>query len=55
VPRSYDAEKTEIKFDGGDSINANGAMVAPMVVSAFGGSLESGGRFCTGAFGKNSP
>jgi hypothetical protein len=24
-----------------------------MVGSAFGGSLESGGRFCVGAFGRN--
>jgi hypothetical protein len=31
-------------------------MVAPMMglaESAFGGSLESGGRFCVGAFGRN--
>jgi hypothetical protein len=33
--------------------NANEAMVAPMVGSAFGGSLESSGRFCVGAFGRN--
>jgi hypothetical protein len=30
--------------------SANEAMVAE---SAFGGSLESGGRFCVGAFGRN--
>jgi hypothetical protein len=28
-------------------------MVALMAGSAFGGSLESGGRFCVGAFGRN--
>jgi hypothetical protein len=36
--------------------NVNEAMVAPMVGSggsAFGGSLESGCRFCVGAFGRN--
>jgi hypothetical protein len=36
--------------------NANDAMVAPMVEFggvAFGWSLESGGRFCVGAFGRN--
>jgi hypothetical protein len=36
--------------------HANEAMVAPMVDlagSAFVGRLESGGRFCVGAFGKN--
>jgi hypothetical protein len=27
--------------------------MAPMVGSAFGGSLESGGRFCVGAFDRN--
>jgi hypothetical protein len=31
--------------------NANEAMMAPMVGP--GGSLESGGRFCVGAFGRN--
>jgi hypothetical protein len=31
--------------------NTNEAAVAPMV--GFGGSLESGGRFCVGAFGGN--
>jgi hypothetical protein len=31
--------------------NANEPVVAPMV--GFGGSLESGGRFCVGAFGSN--
>jgi hypothetical protein len=35
------------------AINANEAMVAPVVESAFGGSLESGGRFRVGAFGRN--
>jgi hypothetical protein len=33
--------------------NANEAMVEPVVESAFGGSLESGGWFCVGAFGRN--
>jgi hypothetical protein len=38
------------------SINANEAMVAPMVGSggvSFGGSLESLSRFCVDAFGRN--
>jgi hypothetical protein len=33
--------------------NANDAMVAPMVGSGGVCSLESGGRFCVGAFGRN--
>jgi hypothetical protein len=36
--------------------NTNEAMAAPIVSlteSAFGGSLESCGRFCVGAFGRN--
>jgi hypothetical protein len=33
--------------------NPNEDMAAPMVGFAFGGSLESGGRFCVGAFGRN--
>jgi hypothetical protein len=33
--------------------NKNQTMVVPVVGSAFGGSLESGGRFCVGAFGRN--
>jgi hypothetical protein len=33
--------------------NTNEAMVAPMVGSAFGGSLESSGQFCVGALGGN--
>jgi hypothetical protein len=36
--------------------NANEAMVSlwwGLAESAFGGSLESGGRFCVGAFGRN--
>jgi hypothetical protein len=41
----------KVIFDGGDygSKNANEAVVG----SAFCGSLESGGRFCVGAFGRN--
>jgi hypothetical protein len=37
------------------SVNANEAMVAPMVLaqSALGGSLESGGRFYVEALGRN--
>jgi hypothetical protein len=31
--------------------DANEAIVEPVV--GFGGSLESGGRFCIGAFGRN--
>jgi hypothetical protein len=33
--------------------NANEAMVEPAVESAFRGILESGSRFCVGAFGRN--
>jgi hypothetical protein len=32
---------------------AKEAVAAPMVVSAFGGSLESGSQFSVGAFGRN--
>jgi hypothetical protein len=35
------------------AINANEAMVVPMVESEFGGSMESGCRFCFGAFVSN--
>jgi hypothetical protein len=58
VSRSCDAEKKlKLSSEVGDigSKNSNKAMVAPVAESAFGGSLESQGRFCVGAFGSYLP
>jgi hypothetical protein len=52
-------EKLKLSSDGGESgtKNSNDTVVAPIVgsdkESAFDSSLESGGRFCVGAFGWN--
>jgi hypothetical protein len=50
-------EKLKLRSDGGVvARNANETMVVPMVGSGgvcVWGSLESGGRFCVGAFVKN--
>jgi hypothetical protein len=50
-------KKTEISSDGGDSGSKKCKQgyggAHGRVESAFGGILESGGRFCVGAFGRN--
>jgi hypothetical protein len=54
VSRLWDAERNKLNSDGGDygSKKCKEAMVGSGGV-VFGGSLESGGRFCVGAFDRN--
>jgi hypothetical protein len=59
VRRPCDAEKIQLGSDGRDSGSKKckrgyrGACGRGLAESAFGGSLESGGRFCVGVFGRN--
>jgi hypothetical protein len=57
VHYSYDEEKIESSDDDSGSkkykMRLWWGLWWGLVESAFGGSLETGGRFCVGAFGKN--